>query len=62
MGGAGGHMAHLHENTWLSIGEIKSFLSQVALAELSPVEKVDGQKKCGTSSKIDDFTWEYSFY
>mgnify|MGYP001187196781 CR=1 FL=1 len=43
MGGAGGHMAHLHENTWLSFGEIKSFLSQVAAAEISPVEKVDGQ-------------------
>ena len=43
MGGAGGHMAHLHENTWLTFGEIKSFLTQVASAELSPIEKVDGQ-------------------
>ena len=43
MGGAGGHMAHLHENTWLTFGEIKSFLTQVASAELSPFEKVDGQ-------------------
>ena len=43
MGGAAGHMAHLHENTWLTFGEIKSFLSQVATADLSPIEKVDGQ-------------------
>lgn len=43
MGGAGGHMAHLHENTWLTFGEIKSFLTKVASAEISPIEKVDGQ-------------------
>ena len=43
MGGAAGHMAHLHENTWLSFGEIKSFLTQVASAELSPIEKVAGR-------------------
>ena len=43
MGGAAGHMAHLHENTWLTFGEIKSFLTQVASADLSPIEKVDGQ-------------------
>ena len=43
MGGAAGHMAHLHENTWLTFGEIKSFLSSVASAEMSPIEKVDGQ-------------------
>ena len=43
MGGAGGHMAHLHENTWLTFGEIKSFLTKVAAAELKPIEKVDGQ-------------------
>ena len=43
MGGAGGHMAHLHENTWLTFGDIKSFLTQVASAEISPIEKVDGQ-------------------
>ena len=43
MGGAAGHMAHLHENTWLTFREIKSFLSQVASAEISPIEKVDGQ-------------------
>ena len=43
MGGAAGHMAHLHENIWLTIGEIKSFLTQVAAADLSPMEKVDGQ-------------------
>jgi hypothetical protein len=43
MGGAAGHMAHLHENVWLTIGEIKSFLTQVASAEISPMEKVDGQ-------------------
>ena len=43
MGGAGGHMAHLHENTWLTFREIKSFLTQVAAAEITPIEKVDGQ-------------------
>ena len=43
MGGAAGHMAHLHENTWLTFGEIKSFLTSVASAEMSPIEKVDGQ-------------------
>lgn len=43
MGGAAGHMAHLHENTWLTFGEIKSFLRSVASAEISPIEKVDGQ-------------------
>ena len=43
MGGAAGHMAHLHENTWLTFGEIKSFLTQVASADMSPIEKVDGQ-------------------
>ena len=44
MGGAAGHMAHLHENIWLTIGEIKSFLTQVASADLSPMEKVDGHE------------------
>ena len=43
MGGAAGHMAHLHDNTWLTFGEIKSFLASVAAADLSPIEKVDGQ-------------------
>lgn len=43
MGGAGGHMAHLHENTWLTFENIKTFLTQVASADLSPFEKVDGQ-------------------
>lgn len=43
MGGAAGHMAHLHENTWLTFAEIKSFLTSVASAEISPIEKVDGQ-------------------
>jgi cytidyltransferase-like protein len=43
MGGAAGHMAHLHENIWLTFRDIKSFLNQVANAEISPIEKVDGQ-------------------
>lgn len=43
MGGAAGHMAHLHENVWMTIGEIKEFLRKVASAELQPFEKVDGQ-------------------
>jgi hypothetical protein len=43
MGGAAGHMAHLHENIWLTFGEIKTFLNQVANAEIKPIEKVDGQ-------------------
>jgi cytidyltransferase-like protein len=43
MGGAAGHMAHLHENIWLTFREIKSFLNQVANAEISPIEKVEGQ-------------------
>jgi hypothetical protein len=43
MGGAAGHMAHLHENTWLTFGEIKSFLTEVASANIEPFEKVDGQ-------------------
>ena len=43
MGGAAGHMAHLHDNVWLTIGEVKSFLAQAASAEISPMEKVDGQ-------------------
>jgi len=43
MGGAAGHMAHLHDNIWMTFGEIKSFLSSVARADIAPVEKVDGQ-------------------
>ena len=43
MGGAAGHMAHLHENTWLTFGEIKSFLGSVARTEMSPIEQLDGQ-------------------
>ena len=43
MGGAAGHMGHLHENIWMTFAELKSFLQQVASAELSPIEKVDGQ-------------------
>ena len=43
MGGAAGHMGHLHENIWMSFSELKSFLRQVASAELKPIEKVDGQ-------------------
>ena len=43
MGGVAGHMGHLHENIWMSFSELKSFLQQVASAELKPIEKVDGQ-------------------
>ena len=43
MGGAAGHLSHLHENLDFTFGEIKSILSQVASAEMEAVEKVDGQ-------------------
>lgn len=43
MGGAAGHMAHLHDNIWMTVADIKKFLMKVASAELEPFEKVDGQ-------------------
>lgn len=43
MGGAAGHMSHLHEDLEITFGEVKSILSDVADAEVEPVEKVDGQ-------------------
>ena len=43
MGGVAGHLSHLHENLDFTFGEIKSILSDVAQANIEPVEKVDGQ-------------------
>ena len=43
MGGAAGHMSHLHEDLEITFGEVKSILSDVADAKVEPVEKVNGQ-------------------
>lgn len=43
MGGVAGHLSHIHENLDFTFGEIKSILSNVAQANIEPVEKVDGQ-------------------
>lgn len=43
MGGVAGHLSHIHENLDFTFGEIKSILSDVASANIEPVEKVDGQ-------------------
>tara|TARA_A100001011_G_scaffold400593_1_gene516638 strand:+ start:4293 stop:5555 length:1263 start_codon:yes stop_codon:yes gene_type:complete len=43
MGGAAGHMAHLHEDLDLTFNELVSILNQVASADIEVVEKVDGQ-------------------
>ena len=43
MGGAGGHMAHLHEDLDLTFKELVSILNQVASADIEVTEKVDGQ-------------------
>ena len=43
MGGAAGHMAHLHEDLDLTFNELVSILNQVASAEIEVTEKVDGQ-------------------
>lgn len=43
MGGAAGHMAHLHEDLDLTFNGLVSILNQVASAEIEVTEKVDGQ-------------------
>ena len=43
MGGAAGHMAHLHEDLDLTFNELVSILNQVASADIEVTEKVDGQ-------------------
>ena len=43
MGGVAGHMSHLHEDLDITFGEIKSILENVARANISVIEKVDGQ-------------------
>ena len=43
MGGVAGHLSHLHESMDLTFGEIKSILQDVATANISALEKVDGQ-------------------
>lgn len=43
MGGAAGHLCHLHENWWLTFGELKDVLSQAAEGRLeNATEKLDG--------------------
>ena len=43
MGGAAGHMAHLHEDLDLTFNDLINILNQVATANIDVVEKVDGQ-------------------
>jgi len=43
MGGVAGHLNHIHENLDFTFGEIKAMLSDVAQANIEPIEKVDGQ-------------------
>ena len=43
MGGAAGHMAHLHEDLDLTFNGLVSILNQVASADIEVTEKVDGQ-------------------
>lgn len=43
MGGAAGHMAHLHEDLDLTFNELVSILDRVASADIEVTEKVDGQ-------------------
>ena len=43
MGGAAGHMAHLHEDLSLTFNELVSIIDTVASADIEVTEKVDGQ-------------------
>ena len=43
MGGAAGHMAHLHEDLDLTFNELISIIDLVASADIEVTEKVDGQ-------------------
>jgi hypothetical protein len=43
MGGAAGHLSHLHEDLAITFGDIKSVLQNVAEANIEVYEKVDGQ-------------------
>ena len=43
MGGAAGHLSHLHEDLTITFGDIKSVLQNVAEANVEVYEKVDGQ-------------------
>ena len=43
MGGAAGHLSHLHEDLTITFGDIKSVLQNVAEANIEAYEKVDGQ-------------------
>ena len=43
MGGAAGHLSHLHEDLTITFGDIKSVLQNVASANIDVYEKVDGQ-------------------
>lgn len=42
MSGAAGHMSHLHEDLFLTFGELKESLSAIARTEIRALEKVDG--------------------
>lgn len=43
MGGAAGHLSHLHEDLTITFGDIKAVLQGVASANIEAYEKVDGQ-------------------
>jgi len=43
MGGAAGHLSHLHEDLNITFGDIKNVLQNVASADIDAYEKVDGQ-------------------
>ena len=43
MGALGGHMAHLHESLEITFDELATIMDNVANADVTATEKVDGQ-------------------
>jgi hypothetical protein len=54
MGGAAGHMAHLHEDLDLTFNELISIIDLVASANIEVTEKVDGQNLFLTVSDLGE--------
>ena len=54
MGGAAGHMAHLHEDLSLTFNELISIIDTVASADIEVTEKVDGQNLFLTVNELGE--------
>ena len=54
MGGAAGHMAHLHEDLSLTFSELISIINTVASADVEVTEKVDGQNLFLTVNELGE--------